>query len=179
MATKPKAPKKATRAAASDHVIPPGIPIEALPRLVFEQDERSAQEIADYVEDQSHGEKVLHAENVMTQRILGRQYQCWDVRTNKARFWVITAPTNLYDQKLFPSLDYTLSFHIGLMARVMARREPKTAFCNKSRCPPHGENGSRRGRHWRKPKNLKISSPWGCVAVSVWSQWFAPLLSRT
>jgi len=32
-------------------------------------------------------------------------------------------PTNLYSQELFPSLDYTLSFHIGLMARVQARRK--------------------------------------------------------
>jgi hypothetical protein len=99
MATKSRKPKKATRAAASDHVLPPGIPIEALPRLVFEQDERSAGEIAEYVEGQSHGEKVLHAEKVMTQKILGRQYQCWDVRTDQTRFWVITSPTNLYDQK--------------------------------------------------------------------------------
>jgi hypothetical protein len=35
---------------------------------------------------------------------------------------VITGPTNLYSQELFPSLDYTISFHIGLMARV--RSEP-------------------------------------------------------
>jgi len=76
MATKPRKRKEGTRAAASDHVIPPGIPIEALPRLVFEQDERSAEEIAQYVEGQSHGEKVLHAEKVVRKKILGRQYQC-------------------------------------------------------------------------------------------------------
>jgi uncharacterized protein with PIN domain len=44
------------------------------------------------------------------------------VRTDKERYWVITNPTNLYSQELFPSLDYTLSFHIGLMARVQAKR---------------------------------------------------------
>ena len=135
MATKSRKPKKATRAAASDHVLPPGIPIEALPRLVFEQDERSAGEIAEYVEGQSHDEKVLHAEKVITQKILGRQYQCWNVRTDKTRFWVITSPTNLYDQTLFPSLDYTLSFHIGLMARVMARHEPKTGVLQQITMP--------------------------------------------
>jgi hypothetical protein len=63
---------------------------------------------------------------VMEERIFGRNHQCWDVRTGKHRFWVITAPTNLYDQKLFPSLDYTLSFHIGISARMMARDEPQT-----------------------------------------------------
>jgi hypothetical protein len=38
---------------------------------------------------------------------------------------VVTQPTNLYSQTLMPSLAYTLSFHIGLMARVAARREPQ------------------------------------------------------
>jgi hypothetical protein len=37
---------------------------------------------------------------------------------------VITNPTNLYSQKLFPSADYTLTFHVGLIARMMARRDP-------------------------------------------------------
>jgi hypothetical protein len=36
---------------------------------------------------------------------------------------VITAPTNLYSQKLMPSLDYTLSLHIGVTAR-MASAQP-------------------------------------------------------
>jgi hypothetical protein len=46
-----------------------------------------------------------------------------DVHTNLNRWWVITNPTNLYSQVLMPSMDYTLSFHIGLMARVQAKRE--------------------------------------------------------
>lgn len=37
---------------------------------------------------------------------------------------MITAPTNLYSQEHFPSADYTLSLHIGLTARVMARQAP-------------------------------------------------------
>ena len=71
----------------------------------------------------------------MTQRVYGRKYDGWDVRTNKARFWVITSPTNLYSQKLFPRLDYTLSFHIGLMARVMARDEPKAGALEQMTLP--------------------------------------------
>jgi predicted Zn-ribbon and HTH transcriptional regulator/bacterioferritin-associated ferredoxin len=47
------------------------------------------------------------------------------VHTDKERRWVITSPTNLYSQTLMPSLDYTLSFHIGLMARVTAQRKPE------------------------------------------------------
>ena len=36
---------------------------------------------------------------------------------------VITNLTNLYSQKHFPSLDYTLSFHIGPMMRIRSRPE--------------------------------------------------------
>lgn len=55
-----------------------------------------------------------------TEFVLGSPYEMWDVVTDKDRWWVITNPTNLYSQRHFPSLDYTLSFHIGLMTRVMS-----------------------------------------------------------
>ena len=97
---KPRKPQKPTKIAASDHVIPPAIPIDALSWLVFERDEKSAEEIAAYVEGQSRNETVTHAEKVMTHHVLGRKYECWDVRTDKARLWVITSPTNLYNQTL-------------------------------------------------------------------------------
>jgi hypothetical protein len=45
------------------------------------------------------------------------------VSTDKDRWWVITNPTNLYSQRHFPSLDYTLSFHVGLMMRVASRAD--------------------------------------------------------
>lgn len=80
--------------------------------------------IAAYVEEQADGEKVVHAEKVSAETVFGRKHECWDVRTKKARYWVITEPTNLYLQKLFPSLDYTLSFHIGVTARMMTLHEP-------------------------------------------------------
>ncbi|MBB3146729.1 hypothetical protein FHS21_003145 [Phyllobacterium trifolii] len=41
--------------------------------------------------------------------------------TDKDRWWVITNMTNLYSQRHFPSLDYILSFHVGLMMRVASR----------------------------------------------------------
>jgi len=68
---------------------------------------------------------VLHLEKVASERIFGRQHDVWDVHTDKERWWVVTGPTNLYSQTLMPSLDYTLSFHIGLMARVAAHRGPE------------------------------------------------------
>ena len=76
--------------------------------------------ITDYVEWQARGEVVQHAEKVKSEHLLGRDYDCWDVHTQRDRYWVITSPTNLYSQTLFPSLDYTLSFHVGVMIRVEA-----------------------------------------------------------
>ena len=109
-----------------DCVIPPKLPKGELHKLLFRHSEQAAQEIKDYVEWQARGEeKVLHVEKVASERIFGREHEVWDVHTDKERWWVITGPTNLYSQTLMPSLDYTLSFHIGLMARVAARREPE------------------------------------------------------
>jgi len=54
---------------------------------------------------------------------VGDIYEVWDVTTDKNRWWVITNSTNLYSQKLFPNLDYLLSFHIGLMMRLRSRSE--------------------------------------------------------
>ena len=108
-----------------DCIIPPAIPKPELHRLMFRHSELEAQQIKDYMARQASDEKVLHVEKVASERIFGREHAVWDVHTDKERWWVVTEPTNLYSQTLMPSLDYTLSFHIGLMARVAARREPE------------------------------------------------------
>jgi hypothetical protein len=141
--SKVNGPSKAT---ASDYVIPSAIPLEDMSRFVFEHDELNADGIAVYVQRQSRGETVKHAEKVMTEHVLGRKYECWDVRTNKARLWVITPSTNLYDQKLFPSLDYTLSFHLGLVARLMARHEPNTWVLEQMTLPAAWRRWEQAGR---------------------------------
>lgn len=127
MATK-RQPRKvrATAKPDSDCVVPPALPKGELHKLLFRHSENEAQQIRDYVEWQAHGEEqVLHVEKVASERVFGREYDVWDVHTDKERWWVVTSPTNLYSQTLMPSLDYTLSFHIGLMARVAAHREPE------------------------------------------------------
>ncbi|HUC65274.1 MAG TPA: hypothetical protein VMA53_07600 [Stellaceae bacterium] len=92
---------------------------------MFERDDEETDRIASYVEWQARGqETVTHAERISTEHVMGQKYEAWDVHTDKGRWWVITPPTNLYSQALMPSLDYTLSFHIGLMARMMSRRKP-------------------------------------------------------
>jgi len=118
------AKKSTDRAAKGDCVLPPTLPKDELHKLLFRHSEDAAQRIKEYVEWQAHGgETVLHAEQVASERVFGRDYDVWDVHTDKERWWVITSPTNLYSQSLMPSLDYTLSFHIGVMARVAARRD--------------------------------------------------------
>ena len=80
--------------------------------------DRERQYIVDYMASEASDEAVEHLEKVKTERALGRQMDAWDVHTNKNRGWVITAPTNLYLQTQFPSLEVAISFHVGLMARV-------------------------------------------------------------
>jgi hypothetical protein len=106
--------KRTTRRAAAktECTIPPAIPDSALPNLMFKRDRRAEKSIRDYVEWQAPDEKVTHAERVTTEIVMGRRLEGWDVRTNKGRWWVITEPTNLYSQKLFPSPDYTISFQL-------------------------------------------------------------------
>jgi hypothetical protein len=85
----------------SDCTVPPALPKGELRHLLFRQSEHEAQRISDYVEWQAHGdEEVLHAEKVASERVFGREYDVWDVHTDKERWWVVTNPTNLYSQTL-------------------------------------------------------------------------------
>lgn len=102
-------------------VVPPAISIEAVSPFVLSQSPHEARDIVDYVEGQACDEAVSHCELVKTEFALGSRYDVWDVHIDKDRWWVVTNPTNLYSQKQFVSLDYTISFHVGLMARVAER----------------------------------------------------------
>lgn len=117
-----KEKKKRSVRRNDDCVIPPP-PVKHILKSYTIYNPGNAREIGSYVEWQARGEKVQHAEKIKTEHLLGRDYECWDVHTQRERYWVITSPTNLYPQKLFPSLDYTLSFHVGVMLRVEARRK--------------------------------------------------------
>jgi hypothetical protein len=96
----------------------------------------SARAIRDYVESQARGEKVQHAEKVTTEHVFDRDYDCWDVHTQCDRYWVITSPTNLYSQHYFPSLDFTLSFHVGVTARIMASQRGAPDLAQAARLRP-------------------------------------------
>jgi hypothetical protein len=102
-----------------DHPLPP----DQLGRYSPDRDYYAEKDIADYVMSQAHDETVQNVERVKTEYVMGAPYEIWDVSTDKDRWWVITNPTNLYSQRHFPSLDYTLSFHVGLMMRVTSRAD--------------------------------------------------------
>ena len=102
---------------------PPAMPSEELARYSVERDPHSESDIARYVEGQARDETVKHVEKVKEEIVAGEKYVIWDVTTDKDRWWVITNLTNLYSQRHFPSLDYTLSFHVGLIMRLQSRPE--------------------------------------------------------
>lgn len=106
-----------------DRTLPPDHPVPAseLGRYTLNHDPHEEAEIAAYVDGQCHGEETVeYVELIKTEYVGGQRFDAWDVHTDKGRWWVLTNGTNLYSQQHFPSLDYTLSFHIGLMLRVQA-----------------------------------------------------------
>jgi len=100
---------------------PPKMPAEHLARYSPSRDPDSEEDIARYVEIEAPDEAVQNVELIKTEIIGGEDYEIWDVVTDKNRWWVISNLTNLYSQKHFPSLDYTISFHVGLMMRLRSR----------------------------------------------------------
>jgi hypothetical protein len=112
--------------------LPGPVSLAAIQAGVLQDDrEHELNRIREYVEWQSNKGrprnrkkiKVVHLELMKSESVFGRRHDAWDVHTNEAdgRWWVITEPTNLYSQHEFPSLDYTISFHVGVMARVASR----------------------------------------------------------
>lgn len=85
---------------------------------------REKDEIRAYVESQAH-EEVVHLEKTASELVGPVRHDIWDVHCTESRWWVVTNPTNLYDQADFKSRDVALTFHIGLMLRVEYAQEGK------------------------------------------------------
>jgi hypothetical protein len=118
-----------------DCLIPPKLSHEALQGNVLGQTEHENQHVIDYMAGQARDETVTHVEKIRTERVMGRNYGCFDVHTDKGRWWVITSPTNLYSHEHFLSLGYTLSFHIGITLRVFAHQQLSADQSDKDRLP--------------------------------------------
>lgn len=83
---------------------------------------RDREAIRVYVESQAH-EEAIHLEKSASELVGSVRHDIWDVHCSATRWWVITNPTNLYDQADFKSRDVALTFHIGMMLRVEYGRE--------------------------------------------------------
>ncbi|MPY12308.1 hypothetical protein, partial [Arthrobacter bussei] len=84
--------------------------------------------------------KVTLVQKVSSYRLVGTDYDVYDVHLPKERWWVITNPTNLYSQESFPEYDVAFSFHVGLMLRVM----------NRNRVEIEEEKAEEVGGAWRR-----------------------------
>ena len=119
--------------------IPPPASMAAVRRLALKEPDHERQHISEYVEWQVNkgantDYKVVHLERIKTEVVYGSEHEAWNVHTDEpGRWWVITGPTNLYSQQEFPSLDYTLSFHVGVMARVGSRDAKKAPLSHRGR----------------------------------------------
>lgn len=84
--------------------------------------EREKDEIRTYVVTQAPDD-VIHLEKVGSELVGPVRHDIWDVHCRESRWWVVTNPTNLYDQADFKSRDVVLTFHVGLTMRVAYARE--------------------------------------------------------
>jgi hypothetical protein len=108
----------------------------------MEAPEHEKRNIEGYFFSQSRDDAIVRSEKIVTEAIMGRRYDVWEVEAESGRWWLITNLTNLYAQEKFPSMDECLSFHIGLMQRILAKQE------REDKVPPEEED--RMPAAWRK-----------------------------
>jgi hypothetical protein len=157
------AAKMARPSKSDDCVIPTRPKPELLRASLVESSPREEGDIARYFESQSSKDTkgpayVEHLELVKSETVFGREYKVWDVHATDGRWWVVTNPTNLYSQEHIPSLDFVLSLHVGLMARVASRdsRRAQARILNGSR--QHGVAGSKPPRRSTARPRQRASS---------------------
>jgi hypothetical protein len=109
---------------------------------VAELPEHEVRQVSQYVESQTHDEDdpVTLVQKVGSRRIGHVTHDLYDVWMKKgSRWWVISPPTNLYDQADFNSIDLALTHHLGIVA--MLRERSRTEW------PDEAESAS---PAWRK-----------------------------
>ena len=106
---------------SGEHTIPTALPDHLLSEFTLGSPEHEERLIRDSVQSQTP-DMVVHLEKLKTEQLRTRTLQAWDVRTNRDHYWVITNPTNLYSHEHFPSLDFTISVHVGITERIFARQ---------------------------------------------------------
>lgn len=81
------------------------------------------QGIRDYWEAQWPDHPIVHLEKAAAERVGSVSHDIWDLHAESGRWWIVTNPTNLYSQEDFKSRDVVLTFHVGLVLRMMSREE--------------------------------------------------------
>jgi hypothetical protein len=94
-------------------------------------DEESA-EVVEYLEWQlgkGSARKVVvrHVEKITAENITGDRFEVWNCVTNQGKWWVVTPMMNFYTQRDFKSADVVLTFHVGMVGRVMSQDQPPLA----------------------------------------------------
>lgn len=115
--------------------------------FVRSPDQRERDTIRTYVESQAD-EPVAHHEKAGSELVGMVRHDIWDVQCATARWWVVTNPTNLYDQADFKSRDVVLTFHVGLALRLSFLQDREVPSCRNRRtcCRVRGVAGSRHSR---------------------------------
>jgi hypothetical protein len=70
---------------------------------------------------------VKHVEKIIAENITGDRYEVWNCITNQGSWWVVTPMMNLYTQRDFKSADVVLTFHVGMVGRVMSQDQAPLA----------------------------------------------------
>ena len=88
--------------------------------------------VAEYLEwqlGQTSARKLVvkHVEKIIAENITGDRYEVWNCITNQGSWWVVTPMMNLYTQRDFKSADVVLTFHVGMVGRVMSRDQAPLA----------------------------------------------------
>jgi hypothetical protein len=130
--------KRARRRKQDDCVVSPRPKPEFLRASLLESSPREEAEVVSYFERQSSKDakgpsRVQHLELVKSEVVFGREYKVWDIHATNGRWWVVTNPTNLYSQEHIPGLDFVLTVHVGLMARVASRDSRRAGSSNTER----------------------------------------------
>jgi len=108
---------------------------------------------------------VRHVEKITAENITGDRFEVWNCVTNQGKWWVVTPMMNFYTQRDFKSADVVLTFHVGMVGRVMSQDQPPLA-------PELRDAFSEPWRKWedavetmRVAQRLKTFKPSACVCV--------------
>ena len=80
--------------------------------------DKELEHVKNYMQAEAPDLTVEFVQKVYSENVMNVRHDVWDVHTNVDRWWVITAPMDLYSQEQFPNMDYALSFHVGLCVRI-------------------------------------------------------------